>query len=113
MEGCNVHKAKFDPDCGACKVKQSKELEQMHDDFRAVFLGSSTKAQGKRVLFDMLDFCGTMAETTTGYEGGRRSVGLHILDAIDVDRMKALMRLEEENIGMTAIRIDQDELKDR
>ncbi len=74
------------------------------NDYRHIF----NTAEGKRVLHDILDFCGLLSDGfaedphVTAYNAGRRSVGVYMLRMLELDQEQLRQMAHEQATGETA-----------
>lgn len=79
--------------------QRAKDLERQKKDDLATIL---TTPQGRRFVWDMLEFCGIYKDSFTGnsttfYNEGRRSVGLWLLSEIAKAKPEALLEMMRAN----------------
>jgi len=81
-----------------------KQQLQRADDYKHIF----NTAEGQRVLRDVLDFCGLLSDGfaedpyVTAYNAGRRSVGVYLLEKLEMDRQRLMQMVREMEEGNSA-----------
>ncbi len=90
--------------------KEASMKRDLKDDYRLVFLKSK---EGRRVLTDLLQFCGVLRqvwepdnEKQNAFNAGQQSVGLLLMDILDKRGYDAIIELEE--LGAELSKIGED-----
>ena len=83
--------------------KVAAERKKVKDEYRKVLLSG----EGKNVLLDLLQFCHVLTPVyskgdpeQSAFNEGQRSVGLMLLDVLDVRGYKDLIELEQRGIDL-------------
>lgn len=85
------------------ETRHLRDQLELVDDYKQVF-GSDA---GQRVLRDLEDFAGLLSDGfsenpyITAYNAGRRSVGVYLLEKLEMDRQR-LMQMVREMEGSSA-----------
>jgi len=101
------------------KRQDSERKRALKNDYRAVFMGSSTRAQGLRVLQDILQMTGVFMpcmggdDRQTNFLLGKRDAGLNIMELLDVRGYDGLREMERHNLGISELFIDPYDDKER
>lgn len=101
------------------KRSDNDRLRDLKNDYRAVFMGSSTRSQGLRVLKDILQQTGVFMpclgvdDRQTNFLLGKRDAGLNIMDLLDVRGYDGLREMERHNLGISAMFEDPFDDKER
>lgn len=99
--------------------QDSERKIALKNDYRAVFMGSSTRAQGLRVLQDLLQMTGVFLpclgadDRETNFLLGKRDAGLKVMELLDVRGYDGLYEMERNNLGISDMFVDPYNDKER
>lgn len=99
--------------------QESERKKNLKNDYRAVFMGASTRSQGLRVLRDVLQATGVFMpcvghdDRQTNFLLGKRDAGLNIMELLDVRGYDGLREMERHNLGISDMFLDPFDDKER
>ncbi len=86
------------------ETQHLRDQLELVDDYKQVFSSDA----GQRVLRDLEDFAGLLSDGfsenpyITAYNAGRRSVGVYLLEKLEMDRQRLMQMVREMEEGNSA-----------